>query len=239
MVVAETDAGVGVLGDHAVLDAVAKGYLGVDEVLEHGVHLEVGGVLVEHQPLPGAKRQGARAPAPAAFPHGRLQHEVDGGECLQRVPLDVQRDGAHEMHPRRAARQVAGGCPQGQFGQTKRFIVLPALRALEQSSHCRRIAAQDVTSSVSYLIGRFRRDLTADGPSRLTTLVLATPAKACWRQFVHCLSPQAGHCLRVQACADGIAGTGRHLSGITLRCDGCQPEFTPNVVELTSHCATG
>jgi hypothetical protein len=52
------------------------------------------------------------------------------------------------MHPRRAARQVTGGSPKSNLGQPKRFVVLPALRALEQSSHRRRVAAQDVTSSI-------------------------------------------------------------------------------------------
>ena len=33
--------------------------LGVNQILQDGVHLEIGGVFVQHQALPGTKREGA------------------------------------------------------------------------------------------------------------------------------------------------------------------------------------
>jgi len=162
-VVAQGDTGVGVLGDHAVLDAASQCYLGVDQVLQYGVHITLGELLADHQALVGPPRQGARPPTVAALPLGRRQHEVDGAYRLAAASLHDQCDESHEMHPRGAVRQVTGAFSQGLLGQPQCLVVLPALRALEQPGHYCRVAAQ-VLSPPCPQIHRHRRTVIV-GPS--------------------------------------------------------------------------
>ena len=152
LVVAQGDTGVGVLGDHAVLDAATQCYLGVDQVLQYGVHIMLCSVLAEHEALPGPPRQGARPPTVAALMISRRQHEVDGAQRLTGAPQYAQGDDAHEMHPRRAVRQVTGRFSQGLLGQPQCLVVLPALRALEQPGHYCRVAAHALTLRVHRFI---------------------------------------------------------------------------------------
>ena len=135
--------------------------LSVNEVLQDGVHLEVGGMLVEHQALPGPQRQGARAPSVVVIPDGRDEHELDGTHRLGGAPLDVERDRPDEVHAGLAVGEITGRLAERLLGQPQRLVVLPALGALQQPSHGCRVPAHAVNlQSVHVLIGRLGCQLT-------------------------------------------------------------------------------
>ncbi len=139
----------GVLGDHTVLDTESQRCLGVDQVLQHGVHSMLGELVADHQGLwsPIIRGWWAR-PDRAHDRHPWLPSRSSDASvrstALHRLVTahqHAQRDDAHEIHPRGTVRQVTGRFPQGLLSPPQYIVVLPALRALEQpGSYCRAAA---------------------------------------------------------------------------------------------------